>query len=153
MPSLPLYIGGNENQYRYKVDLVARKLLHWTLEMFPSWLRSHLSLKNLLTVVCGSLALFLIYQEFVTLTVTKPTTTSREERELETSDLPRVVVCLTGALERRTHLLAGMEAEMKTNLLMRSWRKFWHLKTSSSTRNGDFSKRYTTERSILDGCQ
>ena len=62
--------------------------------MFSSWLRSHLNLKNLLTLVCGSLALFLICQEFVTLTVTKPTTTSREERELETSDLPEVVVCL-----------------------------------------------------------
>ena len=68
--------------------------------MFPSWLRNHLSLKNLLTLVCGSLALFLIYQEFVTLTVTKPTTTSREERELETSDLPEVVVCLVPGFDR-----------------------------------------------------
>ena len=79
--------------------------------MFPSWLRSHLSLKNLLTLVCGSLALFLIYQEFVTLTVTKPTTTSREERELETSDLPEVVVCLVPGFDHKVILQCNYTLE------------------------------------------
>ena len=38
--------------------------------------------------------MLLIYQELVTFSVTKPTTTSKEEKKLDTSDLPEVVVCL-----------------------------------------------------------
>ena len=62
--------------------------------MFPLWLQNHLCVKNTLTLVCVSLTLFLICQEVVTLTITKPTTTSKEEKELETSDFPEVLVCL-----------------------------------------------------------
>ena len=36
----------------------------------------------------------LIYQELVTFSVTKPTSTTKEEKKLDTSDLPEVVVCL-----------------------------------------------------------
>ena len=62
--------------------------------MFPSWLQNHLNLKNCFTLVCLSLTLLLIYQELVTFSVTKPTATSKEEKKLDTSNLPEVVICL-----------------------------------------------------------
>ena len=62
--------------------------------MFPSWLQNHLNAKNGFTLVCVSLTMLLIYQELVNFSVTKPTSTSKEEKKLDTSDLPEVVVCL-----------------------------------------------------------
>ena len=61
--------------------------------MFPLWLKNHTSFKNSFKLVCFSLTLLLIYQESVKFSVTKPTTTSTEEKDLETSDLPEVVFC------------------------------------------------------------
>ena len=61
--------------------------------MFPFWLRSHLNLTNCFTLVCLSLTLLLIYQELVNFSVTRPTATSKEEKKLDTSILPEVVVC------------------------------------------------------------
>ena len=61
--------------------------------MFPLWLKNHISFKNSFKLVCFSLTLLLIYQESVKFSVTKPTTTSTEEKDLETSDLPEVVLC------------------------------------------------------------
>ena len=58
------------------------------------WLQNHLNVKNGLTLVCLSLTLFLLYQELVTFSVTKPTVTSKEVKKLDTGDLPEVVVCL-----------------------------------------------------------
>lgn len=62
--------------------------------MFYKMIQNHFSLKNGLSFACASLTLLLIYNELVTLMVTKPTTTSKGEKELETSDLPEVVICL-----------------------------------------------------------
>ena len=62
--------------------------------MFQKILENNISLKNCLTLLCASLTLFLIYRELVTFAVTKPTISSKEEKELETRDLPEVVACL-----------------------------------------------------------
>ena len=56
------------------------------------------SLKNAFTLICTLLTLFLICQEVVTYSIKRPTTTSQEEKELEVSDLPDVVMCLDPAL-------------------------------------------------------
>ena len=61
--------------------------------MFSFWVCSHLNLKNCFTLVSLSLTLFLIYQELVNFSVTKPTTSSKEKKKLDTSMLPEVVVC------------------------------------------------------------
>ena len=52
------------------------------------------SLRNVFTLICALLTLFLICQELVIFTVVKPTSTYKEETDLETTDLPEVVVCL-----------------------------------------------------------
>ena len=54
--------------------------------------------KNIFTLICSTLTLALIYQVLFTFEVTRPTTTSKEEKELEISDLPEVVVCLDPGL-------------------------------------------------------
>ena len=58
--------------------------------------------KNMFTLICSTLILVLIYQVLFTFTVTKPTTTSKEEKELEIADLPEVVVCLDPGLNFET---------------------------------------------------
>ena len=65
--------------------------------MLPFWFQKHVSLKNCSTATCATLTLLLIYQELVTFTITKPTTTSKGERKLDISDLPEVVICLVPA--------------------------------------------------------
>ena len=52
------------------------------------------SIKNWLVIVSTLVTVFLIYQEFFTFVVTKPTTSSIEVKPLETTDLPEIVVCL-----------------------------------------------------------
>ena len=53
-----------------------------------------ISLKNMFTSICSILTLYLIYQVLFTNVVEKPTTTSREQKDLDIGDLPEVVVCL-----------------------------------------------------------
>ena len=52
------------------------------------------SIKNWLVIVSTIVTVFLIYQEFFTFVVTKPTISSIEVKPLETTDLPEIVVCL-----------------------------------------------------------
>ena len=79
--------------------------------MSRTCLRNHLSLRNFLSLLCAGLTLLLIYKELVTVTVIKPTTTSTERKELETSDLPDIVVCFLPGFDpqvmRRYHYATG----------------------------------------------
>ena len=54
--------------------------------------------KNMFTLTCSILTLVLIYQVMFTYLVTKPTTSAKEGKELEITDLPEVVVCLDPGL-------------------------------------------------------
>ena len=72
--------------------------------MFPFWIKEHISLKNGFSLLCASLTLFLIYKELVNFTVTKPTVSSKEVKELETKDLPEVVVCLVPGFDSKAML-------------------------------------------------
>ena len=49
--------------------------------------------KNVFTLVCTILSALLIFQELFSFAVTRPTITYQEEKELDRSDLPEVVVC------------------------------------------------------------
>ena len=63
------------------------------------WLIELLSLKKVFTISCALFALFLICQELFTFAVTKPTSTSKAERDLKIDDLPEVVICLEPGLD------------------------------------------------------
>ena len=65
------------------------------------------SFKNMFTVICSILALALIYQVLFSFLVTRPTTTSKEEKELEIADFPEVVVCLNPGLNYEALLKYG----------------------------------------------
>ena len=105
-------------------------------EICYCWLREHLTFRNLSALICSVLTLVLICQELYTFVAIKPTSTSNEEKALETRDLPETVVCIEpgfdndvlqkygykfgntyfrGSIERQ-NLLAGMETELKTVL-------------------------------------
>ena len=58
-----------------------------------------ISFKNAFTILCSFLTLALIFQVMFTYVVTKPTTTSKEEKKLEITDIPEVVVCLDPGLD------------------------------------------------------
>ena len=68
------------------------------------------SLKTVFTLICMILTVCLICQELVTFTIEKPTTTSTEKRELETSDLPEVVFCLDPAFDAEKLTRFGYDA-------------------------------------------
>ena len=57
------------------------------------WLLEFISLRKIFTLVCSALTLFLVFNLLFTFAVTKPTTTYKEEKELESRDLPEIVVC------------------------------------------------------------
>ena len=54
----------------------------------------HTTFKNVFTLLCSSITLLLIYNLVITFIVEKPTTSAKEEKQLEKSDLPEVAVCL-----------------------------------------------------------
>ena len=58
-----------------------------------------ISFKNAFTILCSFLTLALIFQVMFTYVVKKPTTTSKEEKKLEITDIPEVVVCLDPGLD------------------------------------------------------
>ena len=55
--------------------------------------------KNIFTAVCTVLTLLLIFQELYSFVVLKPTSISGEEKVLEASDLPEVVICADPGLD------------------------------------------------------
>ena len=68
------------------------------------------SLKTVFTLICTILTVCLICQELVTFTIEKPTTISKERKELETSDLPEVVLCLDPAFDAQKLTRFGYDA-------------------------------------------
>ena len=63
------------------------------LKSCTGWLLDCISVKNILSLVCSALAFYLIYRALFAFSFTKPTTTYKEEKELETMDLPEIVAC------------------------------------------------------------
>ena len=62
--------------------------------MCRCWRLGFCSFANLFKVICALLTLSLICQELFTFVVEKPTTTSREGKDLDKNDIPEVVICL-----------------------------------------------------------
>ena len=63
------------------------------------WISEICSLKKVFKITCALLTLFLIYRALYTFSVTKPTSTSRAEKDLKITDLPEVVICLEPGLD------------------------------------------------------
>ena len=53
----------------------------------------HLTWKNLIAALCSLLTVSLICQELYRYVVVRPTTTSKEEKDLRSSDIPETVIC------------------------------------------------------------
>ena len=49
------------------------------------------SFRNFFKLICALLTVFLIYQELFTFAIEKPTTTSKEDREIDINDIPEVI--------------------------------------------------------------
>ena len=62
----------------------------------------HSIFKNLFTLLCLAITLFLIYDLLDTFLIERPTTTTKIEKEIGTSDLPNVVVCLDPGFNNAT---------------------------------------------------
>ena len=62
--------------------------------MCRCWRLGFCSFANLFKVICALLTLSLICQELFTFVVEKPTTTSREQKDIDNNDIPEVVICL-----------------------------------------------------------
>ena len=56
-------------------------------------LQSLCSVKNVFTAVCTILTGLLIFKELFSFAVLRPTNTYQEEKQLDRSDLPEIVVC------------------------------------------------------------
>ena len=70
--------------------------------MCYNWLLLELfSLRKVLKYICTLLTLCLVCQELFTFVVVKPTSTSKEEKEIDITDLPEVVICLDPGFEGR----------------------------------------------------
>ena len=57
------------------------------------WIQQLIDLRKVFTLLCAILTLLLIYQETVAFSITRPTSNFREEKKLETRDIPEVVLC------------------------------------------------------------
>ena len=57
------------------------------------------SFRNFFKLICALLTVFLIYQELFTFAIEKPTTTSKEDREIDINDIPDVVMCLEPGID------------------------------------------------------
>ena len=62
----------------------------------------HSIFKNFFTLLCLAITLWLISDLLVAYLIERPTTTTKIEKELETSDLPNVVVCLGHGFKNAT---------------------------------------------------
>ena len=61
--------------------------------MCSTWLLEVISAKKIFTLICSALTFFLFCNLLFTFAVSKPTSTYKQEKELETFDLPEIVVC------------------------------------------------------------
>ena len=68
--------------------------------------------KNIFTVLCLAITLFLIFELLVTFVREKPTTTTKLEKELETNDLPNVVICLDFGFNNTTAIDYGYHVSL-----------------------------------------
>ena len=59
---------------------------------FP-WIRKHSTLRNFFSFTCSLLTVLLICQELYNYEVVRPTSASKEEKELRSSDIPDTVIC------------------------------------------------------------
>ena len=69
--------------------------------MCLTWLHDFCSFRNCLKLICTLLTLFLICQELFTFVVEKPTTTSKEEKVFDFTDIPIVVICLEPGIDTK----------------------------------------------------
>ena len=60
------------------------------------------SFKNIFTSVCTALTLLLIFQELYSFAVIKPTSISTEEKVLQASELPELVICADPGLDPKS---------------------------------------------------
>ena len=65
-----------------------------TVSMCCYWLHSRFRWRMFLKLACTVLTFLLICQELFTFVVTKPTSMSTQEKELQMKDLPEVFICL-----------------------------------------------------------
>ena len=63
------------------------------IKMCSTRLLEIISIRKIFTLICSALTLFLFCKLLFTFSVVKPTTTYKGEKELETIDLPEIVVC------------------------------------------------------------
>ena len=68
--------------------------------------------KNIFTVLCLAITLFLISDLLMTFVRKKPTTTTQLEKELETTDLPNVVICLDFGFNNTTAIDYGYHVSL-----------------------------------------
>ena len=65
------------------------------------WLQQLFDLRKVFTFLCTILTLVLIYQELIAFAITRPTSDFREEKKLETRDIPEVVLCFEPGFESK----------------------------------------------------
>ena len=73
-------------------------------------------------VICSILTLALIYQVLFTFAVTRPTTTSKEEKELQVADFPEVVVCLNPGLNYESLSRYGYSGTYSLGITEQEWK-------------------------------
>ena len=67
---------------------------------------------NLLTLLCTLFTLFLLLREVYHFTITKPTSTSFEHRDLSPEDFPDIMVCIKPAFNRDIALKYGYQGNL-----------------------------------------
>ena len=88
-----------------RVEIEPGSKISMKSEMSFSWLWKHLTSRNMFTFICSVLTFLSICQELNNFVYLKPTTTSKEDKEVGPADLPETLICLepgfdSGALKR-----------------------------------------------------
>ena len=109
----------------------------------------HSIFKNLFTVLCVAITLFLISDLLVTSLIKKPTTTTKIKKELETSDLPNVVVCLDPGFDNATAVKYGYHVSYYWTGLTKSTRGGGRFVGWNGDRNENMSSRAILEEMFL----
>ena len=73
------------------------------------WVLEFITMKKIFTFGCSALTLFLISRLFYTVVVLKPTTTYKEEKGLETIDIPEILICLDPGFDINVLKVYGYE--------------------------------------------